>query len=439
LNNSVTESSSQLQIDSDQMQVDSKAQTDGAGGNSSDDDCQLLIADNKSEIKQDETEGNAPVPAPNAVPAPPPPPVAPKLTRTERERLYKLPSAPHLVVHPSSKAKAGKFDCQLVSLSHMLDYRKDDNKECSFECFLFAECFNEMIIRDQGFTIYKHLLTLRDEPNSTTTQNSQNKRKLSVANNESNGAKEEATGESNETKKLKTSDSTASPAEASTATPAGEQTEASVSLSETNKSTTNVIKLKPKTVHPDLLLAFTYMDTHRSGYIHEKDLEDFLLLLGLNLTRSKVRALIKRLNVRDSLINYRALTDAYSSASSASSLAANVFYKLPSDDEFIKNLISFDAYMNRLIKSDGSGDAGGDRADNLIVEMDGQAIDVMKTVAKLETSESNLLKLDLKLKESLDEIGKNMKLFLRCAINMQIALFDCSKNFFAGFLTIQNR
>ncbi len=378
----MTESSSQLQIDSDQMQVDAKPQVNG----SEDDDCQLLIVDIKSETKQEEKQSETPAPVSALVAAP----IVPKLSRTERERLYKLPSAPHLVVHPSNKAKGGKFECQLVSLSHILDYRKDDNKECSFEVFLFAESFNEMLIRDQGFIIYKHLLALKEEP----VVQGQNKRKLSLVS-DSNGTKEES-AESNETKKLKTADSTnteSAPASTVAVTATADQTDAD------NKSS-NVSKPKPKTLHPDLLLAFTYMDTHRSGYIHEKDLEDFLLLLGLNLTRSKLRVLMKKLNVRDSLISYRSLTD----TSSSSSLASNLFYKLPSDDRFVENLISYDAYMKRLIK--GVNAAENAQNDNLIVEIEGKSIDVMKTVAKLEASESNLLKLDLKLKESLDEIGK---------------------------------
>lgn len=34
---------------------------------------------------------------------------AEKLAKVERERLYKLPTGPHIVVHPSKTAKAGKL------------------------------------------------------------------------------------------------------------------------------------------------------------------------------------------------------------------------------------------------------------------------------------------------------------------------------------------
>ncbi|KAH7983415.1 hypothetical protein HPB52_011768 [Rhipicephalus sanguineus] len=45
-----------------------------------------------------------------------------------------------------------------MSLSLLLDYRQEDNKEHSFEVSLFAELFNEMLIRDFGFNIYRALL-----------------------------------------------------------------------------------------------------------------------------------------------------------------------------------------------------------------------------------------------------------------------------------------
>jgi Ca2+-binding EF-hand superfamily protein len=414
----LTESSSQLQIDNDQPHLELQANED-------DEDSQLMIVEAKADIKNGDVDSIAVTTTPSptvaastepvfvAVPAPPAvvvkAPRPPKLTKAERERLYKLPSAPHLIVHPSAKAKGGKFDCQLVSLSHMLDYRKDDNKECSFEVFLFAECFNEMLIRDQGFNIYKHLLTLRDEPPQQL-----NKRKLSSANENGNAAapaNKDELPESSESKKLKSVDSPkaaeASGAEsAAPTTPAdSESTEKTVVVAAA-AATPAPVKPKPKTIHPDILLAFTYMDTHRSGFIHEKDLEDFLLLIGLNLTRSKVRALTKKLSIRDSLISYRSLTDAYTTAVS---LATNVFYKLPADETFLKTLISFDAYMKRLTES---GDSIEDvHANGLFVEIDGQAIDVMKAMSKLEISEANLIKLDVKLKESLDEIG-NVNFFL---------------------------
>lgn len=49
------------------------------------------------------------------------------------ERKYTLPDKPSIIVHPSATAKGGKFDCTVMSLSVLLDYRQEDNKEHSFE------------------------------------------------------------------------------------------------------------------------------------------------------------------------------------------------------------------------------------------------------------------------------------------------------------------
>ena len=45
-----------------------------------------------------------------------------------------------------------------MSLSVLLDYRTEDNKENTFEVSLFAELFNEMLMRDSGFRLYKAVL-----------------------------------------------------------------------------------------------------------------------------------------------------------------------------------------------------------------------------------------------------------------------------------------
>jgi len=81
-----------------------------------------------------------------------------KKERTLLERRYKLLDTASVLVHPSATAKGGKFDCSVMSLSLLLDYRPEDNKEHSFEVSLFAELFNEMLMRDFGFQIYKSIV-----------------------------------------------------------------------------------------------------------------------------------------------------------------------------------------------------------------------------------------------------------------------------------------
>ena len=60
-----------------------------------------------------------------------------QVKKSELERLYKLPDHPSIVVHPSVTAKSGKFDCAVMSLSVLLDYRPEDNKEHTFEVSSF--------------------------------------------------------------------------------------------------------------------------------------------------------------------------------------------------------------------------------------------------------------------------------------------------------------
>ncbi|EDL32077.1 cell division cycle and apoptosis regulator 1, isoform CRA_c, partial [Mus musculus] len=86
-----------------------------------------------------------------------------EVERQRQERRYILPDEPAIIVHPNWAAKSGKFDCSIMSLSVLLDYRLEDNKEHSFEVSLFAELFNEMLQRDFGVRIYKSLLSLPEK------------------------------------------------------------------------------------------------------------------------------------------------------------------------------------------------------------------------------------------------------------------------------------
>lgn len=289
-----------------------------------------------------------------------------KLSKTEREKVYRLPVTPHIIVHPSPTFKQNKFECQLVSLSHILDYRKEDNKECSFEVFLFAEFFHEMLLRDNAFNVYKHLLGLREDSDKTS-----GKRKMSDEDN------------SIEAKKSKTDEENKKQDE--------------------NQKQQDKSSFRPKTLYPELLFSFTYIDSNRSNHINEKELEDLFYLIGLNLSRSKCKALLKKLNIKDGLFNYRTLTDR-----SLASSSTNSFYKIPTDDQIINNIISFDSYLTRSYsKCPIANDINQtNTATSTIVEIDGSTIDVLTTVRKLEKCEESLNEIDLKYKEALDELDR---------------------------------
>nr|CAD7572831.1 unnamed protein product [Timema californicum] len=67
-------------------------------------------------------------------------------------------------------------------------------------------------------------------------------------------------------------------------------------------------KVKLYTDDPNLLLSFVYFDQSHCGYIFDKDIEELLYTLGLNLSRAQVRKLVQKVVTRDSL-HYRKLTD----------------------------------------------------------------------------------------------------------------------------------
>ena len=172
-----------------------------------------------------------------------------------------------------------------------------------------------------------------------------------------------------------------------------------------------MIKTKAKTIFPELLLAFTYFDLSRTNHVYEKDLEDVLLCIGLSLSRSKVRAILKKFKLKDGLLNYRNLTDKVVplSASVASIRESLIYYKVPSDDEIVAFTCDYRGYISRYLKGKQSGASEGNgeivAANGGVIELNGITIDVMNTVKKLENSELYALTLDQKLKESLDEIG----------------------------------
>ncbi|KAK4883304.1 hypothetical protein RN001_006623 [Aquatica leii] len=83
--------------------------------------------------------------------------------KVQLEKRYTLPEQQHILVHPSRTAKSGKFDCTIMSLSLLLDYRPEDTKEHSFEVWLLAEFFHQMLMRDFGFNIYRALCELPEK------------------------------------------------------------------------------------------------------------------------------------------------------------------------------------------------------------------------------------------------------------------------------------
>ncbi|XP_058065400.1 cell division cycle and apoptosis regulator protein 1-like [Anopheles bellator] len=161
---------------------------------------------------------------------------------------------------------SGKFDCSVVSLSVLLDYRPEDTKECFFEVSLFAELFNDMLARDFGFTIYKELCLLDGSTDGTISSKSNGNDPQTRSNVRKRSARH--------------SDKDRSQRELATAA----------------------------YVKPDLMLSFLYFDVTRCGYILEKDVEDIICALGLYLPRSQIHKIVAKATVGDTL-QYRRLTE----------------------------------------------------------------------------------------------------------------------------------
>ncbi|XP_076164128.1 cell division cycle and apoptosis regulator protein 1 [Ptiloglossa arizonensis] len=257
-----------------------------------------------------------------------------KLCERERaalEKRYTLPESSHIIVHPSRMAKSGKFDCTVMSLSVLLDYRPEDTKEHSFEVSLFAELFNEMLMRDFGFRIYRSLCSLPEKPKEKDEDKKKDKKddkrdekkddkrkddeKKCIRKDErKDDKKREGSKDKKDEKdtKIKTDDRDREK-EKNDDDDDDEEDESDDddSVKDGRKDRERdgrKRKTKLYTHDPYLLLSFVYFDQTHCGYIFDKDIEELIYTLGLNLSRAQVRKLVQKVVTRDSL-HYRKLTD----------------------------------------------------------------------------------------------------------------------------------
>ncbi|XP_070288981.1 cell division cycle and apoptosis regulator protein 1 isoform X2 [Myotis yumanensis] len=271
-----------------------------------------------------------------------------EMERQRRERRYILPDEPAIIVHPNWAAKSGKFDCSIMSLSVLLDYRLEDNKEHSFEVSLFAELFNEMLQRDFGVRIYKSLLSLpekedkkekekkskrderKDKKEERDDEIDEPKPKLRKLGDDKD-KKEDRDEKKKEDKRKddsKDDDETEEdnnqdeydPMEAEEAEDEeDDRDEEEINKRDDKRDINRYCKERPSkdkdkektqmiTVNRDLLMAFVYFDQSHCGYLLEKDLEEILYTLGLHLSRAQVKKLLNKVVLRESCF-YRKLTD----------------------------------------------------------------------------------------------------------------------------------
>uniref|UniRef100_A0A8C5WWN6 Cell division cycle and apoptosis regulator protein 1 n=1 Tax=Laticauda laticaudata TaxID=8630 RepID=A0A8C5WWN6_LATLA len=258
-----------------------------------------------------------------------------EVERQRRERRYVLPDEPAIIVHPNWAAKSGKFDCSIMSLSVLLDYRLEDNKEHSFEVSLFAELFNEMLQRDFGVRIYKALLSLPDKEDKkdkkTKKDEKKEKREERDDENDDPKPKRRKSGDDKDKKddrddkkrEDKRKDDTKDDDEMEDdnnqeeydpmeAEDAEDEDDGMLNIFFKLKGsrTSNIERNKTQmvTINRDLLMAFVYFDQCHCAYLLEKDLEEILYTLGLHLSRAQVKKLLNKVVLRESCF-YRKLTD----------------------------------------------------------------------------------------------------------------------------------
>lgn len=229
-----------------------------------------------------------------------------------------------------------------MSLSILLDYRPEDTKEHSFEVSLFAELFNEMLIRDFGYNIYKALYALPDKPKEVIVEekdrdkekekdtkkedakSDDEPREKKVKRDEENkveaakpkdetkdkkeGEKEKQIDAADKDKKMAREKEKDKDRERSRRRRDDEADDDNFSIRSGDPRRKDKERQKYYTVDPDLLLSFVYFDQTHCGYIFEKDIEDLFYTLGLNLSRAQTRKLIGKVISRDTLF-YRKLTD----------------------------------------------------------------------------------------------------------------------------------
>lgn len=344
-----------------------------------------------------------------------------ELERQRRERRYILPDEPTIIVHPNWAAKNGKFDCSVMSLSVLLDYRLEDNKEHSFEVSLFAELFNEMLQRDFGYRIYKVLAAF---PTKDDKKEKEKKAKKEVEKREIKKEKEEESEEpvvkktkEDEEEKKKSDEkvvkkelsrdeeeneddgSTANaeeydPMEAEDAEDDDDDDKDDDDSNDRDRkdrkddrksSKERSSKDKEKklmvTHNKELLMAFVYFDQSHCGYLLERDLEEILYTLGLHLSRAQIKKLLNKPVVRESCY-YRKLTDRGKDE------------PIPSFNEaLIENLIGNRGLLPATkVRAQSEASESG----NLIV-YNGAMVDVGSMMQKLEKSEKAREEIEQKL------------------------------------------
>ncbi|KAM3721102.1 Cell division cycle and apoptosis regulator protein [Dirofilaria immitis] len=238
-----------------------------------------------------------------------------KEKKTSLERHFTIPKESGILVYPNRVTKGGKFDCKIVSLHTMLDYRIEDNKEHSFELAVMAECINEMFDRSQAFIAYKTLNCAMDKESEKKRREEAKLAEIGSTEEISESARSDKIEKSEEEKKKEDEK---------------REEEQRKFLAEARK---------PIIIDRIVFQAFAYFDQNLCGYILEKDFEEILYSIGLNISRAQVQKLLKRYLSRDR-ISYRYLTDSWANKDGTVTYRPGLVPDPPTTEQLAKGNLS---------------------------------------------------------------------------------------------------
>ncbi|CAI5449317.1 unnamed protein product [Caenorhabditis angaria] len=276
------------------------------------------------------------------------------------EKHYQLPKEKRICVYPSKNYKSGKFDCKVMTVSSLLDYRSDDNKESQFEVSLFVEAFREMIERNAAFTIYETLANCGDRELEKKRREEARIKKVVVE------AKQE--------------DETI-PAENETVAEA----EKKESPEKEKKEEIEKVELKSIVANKTVYEAFSLFDINLCGYLSEKDAEDILYNGEFGISRGQIQKLTKKLAVRDK-INYRHLTD------TLSDLDGNVRYTPAGADDVVETDELMRGYGKALLANETTNGIADKKtaatSEDGVVVFNGSVINIAQKLKLLKQAEN---------------------------------------------------
>lgn len=181
-------------------------------------------------------------------------------------------------------------------------------------------------------------------------------------------------------------------------------------------------KVKLFTHDPYLLLSFVYFDQTHCGYIFDKDIEELIYTLGLNLSRAQVRKLVQKVVTRDSL-HYRKLTDKSKEdeikddkKDDKETDKSEGSGKVDNEEELLKSLalgnkkllpvfVGSGPPSKRARREDSSSEQGeGETISDGFVMYKGSLLDVEKLVSQLKRSEKARLDTEARMMDIQHEL-----------------------------------